>query len=177
MTARHDFWETDLLGLCLDCGQPPDHFNHRPAPPPGPPAAAMNRTGSPTGRVRSGAPGTSVTAARRVPARSQRSLVMQALTNAGRPGATSIELARQLPARADGAPQPPNIAGARLSELWEDGTATVERAWGCCRIGVCHPHEKPGTVHRALAACDVHGPPVTRDGAAVWISTYYAPRT
>lgn len=170
MTAFHSWGGSDLLGLCVECGRPPAADCHMT------PARAMNATGSPTGRVRGGAALTSVAAARTVPAMTHRQLVMQTLTNAGRTGATSIEIARLLPPRRDQAPQPPNIAGARLSELWEAGVATVERAWGCCRLGVCHPHDKPGTVHRALTACGVHGDPVSREGAAVWLSTYWAPR-
>ena len=171
MTERHPYAGSDLLGRCFDCARPETDPIHAPAS-----AAQMNATGSPTGRVRRDAPPVSVAAARRVRGPNHRQIIARALTDARLDGLTSIEAARLLPARRDGQPQPPNIAGARFSELWEAQAATIKRAWGVCVLGVCHPHAKPGTVHRASAACPVHGPAVTRDGASVWVSTLYAPR-
>jgi len=174
VSTRHRYGGPDLLGLCIDCGRPPADPDHD-TPPPTVPAARMNATGSPTGRVRRDAPETSQNAALTARAPSARVILLRALHEAGRSGLTSLDLAPLLPARRDGAPQPPNIAGARLGELWEAGEATIVREWGVCILGACHPHAKPAVVHRPSMSCPVHGRPVIRDGAAVWVSTRHTP--
>lgn len=133
-------------------------------------AAAMNAVGSPTGRVTSDAPATSVAAARITPARGHREIIHARLVERGSLGLTSIEAAALLPATAQGGAQVSNRSSSRLGELWEEGRAAVKREMGTCVLGECHPHDKPSVVHRPSATCQIHGPAFTRSGAAVWIA-------
>lgn len=132
--------------------------------------AEMNAVGSPTGRVRSDAPATSVAAARVTPARGHREIIHARLVERGALGLTSIEAAALLPATAQGGAQVSNRSASRLGELWEEGRAAVLREAGVCEVGVCHPHDKPRVVHRPTAECPVHGAIRTRSGASVWIA-------
>lgn len=165
-------YEPDLVGTCArdGCGLPPDHHSHAL-----PPAATMNATGSPTGRVTRDAPDTSRRAAQAVRAPGHRQIIAQALLTAGTAGLTSIEAAAALPYTRHGGPQVSNRSASRLGELWEAGQATIRRQWGVCVLGVCHPYNKPAVVHRPSASCPVHGPAVTRDGAAVWVAVAHTP--
>jgi hypothetical protein len=122
-------------------------------------AAAMNAVGSPTGRVTSDAPETSVSAARRSNAGGHREIIHAALVQRGPLGLTSIEAAARLPATAQGGAQVSNRSASRLGELWEEGRAAVLRERGVCVLGECHGHAKPQVVHRPQAACEVHGRP------------------
>ena len=89
-------------------------------------AATMNRDGSPTGRVTRDAPSTSVAAARKTGASSQRQIILAAIRH--RPdGMTSIEAAAIMPLTKQGGPQVSNRAASRLGELWELGEVTVLR--------------------------------------------------
>jgi hypothetical protein len=134
-----------------------------PAPGMADPAAAFNATGSPTGRITRRAPATSVNAAIRSGAGTQRQKVYDQLASVA--SATSIELARMLPEM-----KVSNRVSSRLGELWEEGRAAVLREHGCCQLGSCHPHAKPAIIHRPQDACPAHGRPRTRGGAAVWVA-------
>jgi hypothetical protein len=134
------------------------------------PAASANAVGSLTGRVARNAPPASMAAAHRAGAAGHRQIIARLLVEAGAYGVTSIEAAAALPLTAQGGAQVSNRSASRLGELWEAGIATVARRHGACAIGVCQPHSKPATVHRPSAPCDVHGEPITRAGAAVWIT-------
>lgn len=133
-------------------------------------AANMNRVGSPTGRVDREMVATSVNAARKAGANTLREQVCAAvIANTGpwrKGGLTSIEVAVVIPQI-----KVSNRAASRLGELWEEGRVAILREHGVCELGVCHPHHKPGTVHRPTAACPLHGKAVTRGGASVWVST------
>lgn len=133
-------------------------------------AAARNAVGSTTGRVTTAAPDMSLFASESFDAVGQRELVHRALLHAGGDGLTSIEAAAFLPKTAQGGDQVSNRSASRLGELWEEGRAAVLRVYGCCEIGVCHPHDKPTTVHRPSMACETHGEVVTRERAAVWLA-------
>ena len=140
-------------------------------------AAALNATGSPTGRAASVAAPASLTAAKATRAGTHRGIIYDHLVTAGSHGMTSIEAAAVLPLTAQGGPQVSNRAASRLSELWEEGRITVLRRHGTCALGVCHPHAKPAAPHRPMAPCTVHGAPVTRDGAAIWVVVGATPAT
>jgi hypothetical protein len=136
----------------------------------GGPPATMNAVDSPTGRVMRDAPDSSVVAAVSFDTRSHRYAAKCALADAGFRGMTSIEVARILPRGRDGHPQNSNRASSRLGELWEAQVATIKRERGVCVLGVCHPHSKPGIVHRPSAPCDLHGKPLKRDNANIWLA-------
>lgn len=138
-------------------------FDDERAPEPRP--AAMNAVGSSTGRVMRDAPEASVGAALSVDAKGQREGLAVAL-RASDGGLTSIELA------AMGKVPNPNIAGARLQELWEAERAYVVREHGRCVLGQCHEHvkERKGHAHLPMAPCDTHGKPLRHGRAAIWRS-------
>jgi hypothetical protein len=134
--------------------------------------AEMNAVGSPTGRVARDAPETSVDAARAVGAKGQRATVLRALRAAGADGLTSIEAAAIMPPTRQGGPQVSNRAVSRLGELWEAGEAYVARERGRCVLGKCRPHRKlERDPHKPTAPCEMHGKPLTRDGASIWRAT------
>lgn len=129
-------------------------------------AASMNRVGSPTGRVERDASDTSVTAAKRVNAKSQRAVILALLGDVGEHGLTGIEIGRLM---AD----PPLVSSRtlpRLGELWEESLVVVVRERGRCVLGECHEHDKPRAVHKPCSRCEIHGKPLTRDGASVWVA-------
>jgi hypothetical protein len=132
--------------------------------------ATMNAVDSPTGRVMRDAPESSVAAAMSFDPRSHRYAAKCALEAAGFRGMTSIEVARILPRGRDGNRQNSNRASSRLGELWESQVATVKREHGVCVLGVCHPHAKPRVIHHPSAPCDLHGRPLKRDGANIWLA-------
>jgi len=127
----------------------------------------MNAVGSPTGRVQHEPAEASVIAARRTSAKSHRGIIMAAIAGHS---VTSREAARFLPVDRDGNPQNSNRAASRLQELWEEGRIAVQREQGHCVLGSCHPHSKPTSIHLPMAPCDVHGRPIHRDGAAIWVA-------
>lgn len=169
MSITHRF-VSDLIGLCLDCNRPEPDPVHQPRT-----AAAMNATGSPTGRVTRDAPATSVEAAEAVPTRGHRQIILTGLVAAGVRGLTSIEAAALLPLTRHGGPQVSNRSASRLGELWEAGQATIARTWGTCTLGVCHRHDKPVAIHKPTAPCAVHGTAQVRDGASVWVAVAHTP--
>jgi hypothetical protein len=133
-------------------------------------AVAMNATDSPTGRVPGHMPQTSVDAAQSFNARSHRALAYAALVDAEASGLTSREIAKLLPVDRDGHPQNSNRSASRLGELWEEKLATVKRERGQCVLGGCSPHAKPSLIHKPQEPCAMHGKPLRRDGAAIWVA-------
>lgn len=129
-------------------------------------AASMNATRSHTGRVRSEGPEQSVDAARAVDATGQRGEILGYVKSQGFYGLTSKEVAGLL----DVPNMNSNRASSRLQELWELGLVTLRREHGCCALGSCRPHDKPGAVHLPNDGCITHGRVNRRDGAGVWIA-------
>lgn len=169
MIEPHEFVDDGSGAGCDVCPLVRVHPVHVAAAPP--PAREMNAVGSDTGRVMVAAPPTSVLGALTTNATGHRRIIFDAVTDAGARGVTSIEAAAMLPPTRQGGPQVSNRTASRLGELWEEGLVTIARERGSCRLGVCRRHHKPDDVHRASAPCDVHGKPLTRDGASIWVRT------